>query len=132
MPTIEITTAELLDEVMSPDGGPALIDFWAPWCGPCRLMAPAYEAASDTYVEQPIGFYKLNTEDHPELSRRFRVRSIPTVVCVYQGQILDAMVGASDERRILKKADWLLRRAGHTPPGGEGGLLARIGRKLRG
>ncbi len=132
MATTSISTAKLLDEVMGPEGGPALIDFWAPWCGPCRMMEPHYEAVSEAYADHPVGFYKLNTEDHPELSRRFRVRSIPTIILVHQGQIVDSMIGAQDQRRLTKKVNWLLKRAGHTPPGGDDGLLARIGRKLRG
>ncbi len=132
MATTDITTPALLDEVMGPDGGPALIDFWAPWCGPCRMMAPHYEAVSDEYAEHPVGFFKLNTEDHPELSRRFRVRSIPTIILVNQGQILDSMIGAQDPRRLKKKVDWLLKKTGHAPPDDGGGLFARIGRRLRG
>ena len=132
MSTTEITTAKLLDQVMGPEGGPALIDFWAPWCGPCRMMAPHYEAVSENYSDHPVKFFKLNTEDHPELSRRFKVRSIPTIILVHQGQILDAVIGAQDQRRLTKKVNWLLKKAGHEVPESEGGLLSRIGRALRG
>ena len=132
MATTAITTPKLLDEVMGPDGGASLIDFWAPWCGPCRMMEPHYEAISEQYSDYPVSFYKLNTEDHPELSRRFRVRSIPTIVLVHQGQILDSLIGAQDTRRLAKKVDWLLKKAGHEVPESSGGLLSRIGRALRG
>ena len=132
MATKSITTAPLLDEVMGPEGGPALIDFWAPWCGPCRMMEPHYEAISEAYGEYPVSFYKLNTEDHPELSRRFRVRSIPTILLVHDGQILDSMIGAQDQRRLKKKVDWLLKKTGHAPPESKGGLLSRLGRAFRG
>jgi thioredoxin len=132
MSTTNIDTAKLLDEVMGPEGGPALIDFWAPWCGPCRMMGPHYEAISETYADYPVAFYKLNTEDHPELSRRFRVRSIPTVLLIHEGEILDVLVGVSDQRRLGKKVNWLLKKAGHASPEAEGGLLSRIGRRLRG
>ncbi len=132
MATTAITTPKLLDEVMGPDGGAALIDFWAPWCGPCRMMEPHYEAISDRYSDYQVDFYKLNTEDHPELSRRFRVRSIPTIVLVHQGQILDSLIGAQDPHRLAKKVDWLLKKAGHEVPESRGGLLSRIGRALRG
>ena len=131
MATTAITTAKLLDEVMSADGGPALIDFWAPWCGPCRAMGPEYEAVSDTYSEHPVSFYKLDTEAHPELARRFKVRSIPTLIFVHEGQILDSMIGAANQGRIAKKVNWLLKKAGHeAPEAAGGGLFSRLGRLL--
>ena len=108
--TKEITSKSQLREIMSEDGPPALIDFWAPWCGPCKMMAPAYEAVAEDYVDEPLEFYKINTQDHPRLSEPFHVQSIPTLMLVDGGEILDKLVGAQSEAQLQKRAKWLLSK----------------------
>jgi len=120
----EITTRTELDAIMTADGPAAMIDFWADWCAPCRAMAPHFEAVAGQYADEPIAFYKINTEEHPELSAPFNVRSLPTIVLVHEGRILDALVGAQDANTLAKKSDWVLSKAR-----GEGFFDRLFGRK---
>jgi thioredoxin len=106
-----IDTQEAVEALMGPEGPAAIIDFWAAWCGPCKVMAPQYEAVAAELAGQPIKFYKLDTERHPELARAFNVRSLPTLLLVHRGEIKDALVGAQPASAIRKKAEWLLNKA---------------------
>ncbi len=104
-----IQTREFLDEIFE-NGGAAVIDFWASWCAPCHALAPVYEALSEHFADEPVSFYKLSTEDHPELSKQFNVRSIPTVIFVLDGKVVDHAVGGGDPQRLRKKVNALLAR----------------------
>ena len=72
---------------------PVLIDFWAPWCGPCRIVAPAVERLSEELAGK-LKVVKLNTDDEPALGQRFGVRSIPTLLLMEKGNEKDRVVGA--------------------------------------
>jgi thioredoxin 2 len=72
---------------------PVLIDFWAPWCGPCRIVAPAVESLSKELAGR-LKMVKLNTDDEPAIGQRFGVRSIPTLVLMEAGKERDRVVGA--------------------------------------
>ena len=106
-----IETQEALETLMTEDGPAAIIDFWAAWCGPCKMMAPQYEAVAVELAGRPIKFYKLDTERHPELARAFNIRSLPTLLLIHRGEIKDALVGAQPASTIRKKAEWLLGKA---------------------
>lgn len=109
-----------LEALMDPEGPAAIIDFWADWCGPCKMMAPQYQAVATELAGRPIKFYKLDTERHPELARAFNIRSLPTLLLVHRGEIKDALIGAQSASTIRKKAEWLLHKV-------EGrGLWARL------
>jgi len=107
----EITNQDELLEFVGPETGPAVIDMWAPWCGPCRAMAPHFEAVAETMKDDPIGFYKINTEAHPDLSRMFNVRSLPTMLLLIDGKVEDVVIGASSGDKIAKRAKWLLSKS---------------------
>jgi thioredoxin 2 len=72
---------------------PLLVDFWAPWCGPCRMMAPAFEKAAQL-LEPKLRVAKVNTEDEPQLAARFAIRSIPTLILFRNGRELARHSGA--------------------------------------
>ena len=82
---------------------PLVVDFWAPWCGPCHAMAPAFEAAARR-LEPNARLIKINVDEAPELATRFGIRSIPTVVLALRGAELDRVVGAQPEDEIVRWA----------------------------
>ena len=88
--TIEVTQ-ENLHQVIS-DNNMVIVDFWAPWCGPCRSFAPAYEAASEKYPD--VVFAKVNTEEQQALAGYFQIRSIPTLMIFRDKIIIFSQPGA--------------------------------------
>ena len=90
MATIELTTENFKETI---DGsGIVIVDFWAPWCAPCRGFAPIFEAASEKHPD--IGFAKVNTEEQQELAGAFNIRSIPTLMVFREQVIIYAEAGA--------------------------------------
>src|SRR5690606_9874996 len=89
MSIIELTKDNFA-ETITPDGT-VIIDFWAPWCGPCRSFAPIFEKASEEHTD--ITFAKVNTEDEPELASYFNIRSIPTVMVFREKVMLFSQPG---------------------------------------
>lgn len=84
-----------------------LIDLWAPWCGPCRMVAPILEKLAARYVGS-LKVVKINVDDNPIAAAQYDARSIPTLVMVKDGQEVDRVIGAQPEAALAKKIDPLL------------------------
>lgn len=85
-------------------GGVAVVDFWAEWCGPCRMISPIIEELSHEY-EGKVLVGKVNVDDNPEVSMKYGIRSIPTVLILKDGQIFDKQVGATSKKILADKIE---------------------------
>ena len=98
MAELKITRENFENEVMK-SNIPVLIDFWAPWCGPCRMMGPIIEQLAEEYVgKAKVG--KVNVDEEGELSQAFGVMSIPTIVLVKDGKVVKQAVGARPKPEV--------------------------------
>lgn len=119
----DLKTLAELEDLMGENGGAAIVDFWSPTCGPCKAMAPAFEAVASELAEEPIRFVRINTAAQAELAQPFKIHAVPTLLFVNDGEILDVRVGALPGPALAKKARWLLRKSR-----GEGLLATLFGK----
>ncbi len=102
----DIADADFEKEVLQ-SSQPVMIDLWAPWCGPCRMIAPIVDKLAETY-EGKVKFLRLNIDDNPQTAMKYHVMSIPTLLFFKDGKAVDTVVGAVPERTIAPKIDALL------------------------
>ena len=95
---VQLDDASFEAEVISSDK-PVLVDFWAPWCGPCKALAPVIDEISDEYVDK-LKVGKVNVDENPEISMKFGIRSIPTLMVFKNGEVQEQIIGAVPKSEI--------------------------------
>jgi thioredoxin 1 len=103
---LEVTTATWEKEVIN-FAGLVMIDFWAVWCGPCRIIAPTVEELSKEYTGK-VKMLKLNTDENPDIASKYKIMGIPTLMFFKDGQKVDQVVGAVPKPQLKAKIDSLL------------------------
>lgn len=98
MSVLTITKDNFKKEVLESDK-PVLIDFWAPWCGPCRMVSPVVDEIAEETTDAKVG--KVNVDDEPELAGSFNVMSIPTLIVIKGGKVVNSAVGVRPKSAIL-------------------------------
>ncbi len=101
---IELNSSNFNDTIKD---GVCVVDFWAPWCGPCRMIAPIIEELADDY-EGKAKICKVNTDEEQDIAIAYGIRSIPTLLFFKDGELKDQMIGAAGKQVIAEKIDALL------------------------
>jgi len=104
---IHVSDANFEEEIIKSDK-PALVDFWATWCGPCRAIGPVVEALAETYKGR-VKVSKLNVDESPKTAADFGVRSIPTLILFKDGKVMDTLIGAVSQERLEAFIDQSLK-----------------------
>jgi len=107
MPTIHFTDNDFNENVIK-SNIPVLVDFFATWCGPCRMMAPIIDELADEYAGK-IKIGKLDVDENPQTSMQFGVQSIPTLIFFKNGEAVDTMIGFQSKENLKNKLDALLK-----------------------
>ena len=100
---VEIEEAKFEEAVLK-SATPVLVDFWAPWCGPCKMVAPVVEELAEDYDGQ-VNFVKINVDDSPQIASQYGVMSIPTLILFKDGQPVSNVVGFRPKNELKKSLD---------------------------
>ena len=106
MSHVEITDANFQDEVLKSDV-PVLVDFWAPWCGPCRMLGPVIEQLAEEF-EGRVKVGKINTDENPAVATTFNISAIPTVLFFKNGELVDRAIGVNPKDALRRQINRLL------------------------
>src|SRR5690349_11474127 len=107
---INITDQSFERDVLQTSGRPVLVDCWAPWCGPCRMVAPVLDQlAAESNGDYRIA--KLNVDENPQTSSRFQISSIPTMLIFKDGKLIDRLIGAQPKQTIAERLRFAARTA---------------------
>ena len=99
---VHATDASFESEVLQ-SGLPVVLDFWAPWCGPCRMVSPLVDEIAEEITHAKVG--KINIDEQPELAAQYQVMSIPTLLVIKNGKVVQSAVGARPKAAILQMLD---------------------------
>ena len=103
MATSVTTDATFTEDVLQHDG-PVLVDFWAPWCGPCKMVAPVLEELSEEWGDK-LKVVKLNTDENPETTQAYGITGIPTINIYQGGEVVKTLVGALPKKKLAQELE---------------------------
>jgi len=99
---VEITDQNFSEQIVGADGL-SMVDFWATWCGPCRMVAPIVKELADEYSDEGVVVGKLDVDANPQTAAQFGVRSIPTILFFKNGEMVDRVIGAVPKPQLEQK-----------------------------
>lgn len=105
MAEVNFSDANFNEEVLKSDS-PVMVDFYAPWCGPCKMMAPTVDKLAEEYSGK-VKIGKLNVDESTEISSKYEIQSIPTIIFYKNGEVVDKMIGFQSEESLKQKLDSL-------------------------
>ena len=102
--TVKATTDSQFDQDVLQSDAPALVDFWAEWCGPCKMIAPVLNEGAADYAGR-VNFYKVNVDENPTISTQYGIRSIPSLLLIKGGSVVATHVGALTKSQLASFLD---------------------------